>query len=192
MPVGWGIVEARAAGTDPSFWQATSRGAGAEGGGGVLDYGGFVVSLSLFSPAPLSFLYWTFVPCVACSPHHPGCYFLSAHTSSFTCMFLRFGRHAVGAILSEPVVDPAAPKIEGSVMLARAETREEVVEQLRRDTYFRSGVWDWEKVVIYPVSVFRALFGGWEVRGKGESGKEGGGKGDVWVGDWAGLMGCIV
>lgn len=107
-------------------------------------------------------------------------------------MFLRFGRHAVGAILSEPVVDPAAPKIEGSVMLARAETREEVVEQLRRDTYFRSGVWDWEKVVIYPVSVFRALFGGWEVRGKGESGKEGGGKGDVWVGDWAGLMGCIV
>jgi hypothetical protein len=51
-------------------------------------------------------------------------------------------------------------------MLASAETREEVVEQLRRDTYFRSGVWDWEKVVIYPVSVFRALFGGWGVGGR--------------------------
>lgn len=37
-------------------------------------------------------------------------------------------------------------------MLASAETREEVVEQLRRDTYFTSGVWDWDKVVVYPVS----------------------------------------
>lgn len=55
MPVGWEIVEARAAGTDPSFWQATSRGAGAEGWGGVLDYGRFVVSLSLSLLAVASF-----------------------------------------------------------------------------------------------------------------------------------------
>jgi len=140
--------------------------------------GSLFLSLSLFS-CPAFFLTGLSVLRSACS----ACFSFFAHFlhthSSFTCMFIRFGRHAIGAILSEPVVDPAAPKIEGSVMLARAETREEVVEQLRRDTYFTSGVWDWEKVVIYPVSVFRALFGGWEVRGKGESGKEGGGKGDV-------------
>jgi len=80
---------------------------------------------------------------------------------------------SAGAILSEPLLDPTAPKIEGSVMLASAETREEVVEQLRRDTYFTSGVWDWEKVVIYPVSGF-VLFSG-----VGEWGEGGGGKGDV-------------
>lgn len=91
-------------------------------------------------------------------------------SSRFAFTVLRFCRRAAGAILSEPLTDPAAPKIEGSVLLASAETREEVVEQLRRDTYFTSGVWDWEKVVIYPVSGFMLCseVGVWGLEGEGE------------------------
>lgn len=34
-------------------------------------------------------------------------------------------------------------------MLAQAETKEQVLETLKRDLYRTSGVWDWEKVQIY-------------------------------------------
>lgn len=89
-----------------------------------------------------------------------------------------------GAILSEPLTDPSAPKIEGSVMLALAETREEVVEQLRGDAYFRGGVWDWERVVIYPVS------GEWFVWWWGRTGGKGGGRGGRGRGRWGwGMLG---
>lgn len=70
-------------------------------------------------------------------------------------------------------------------MLASAETREEVVEQLRRDTYFTSGVWDWDKVVVYPVSGLMLCS---EVRGCGA----GGGCLVVAGLGWVGLMGRIV
>lgn len=58
-----------------------------------------------------------------------------------------------GAILSEPITDPKSPKITGSVLLAVADSREQVIEQLKRDIYFTSGVWDWDKVQIHPVSL---------------------------------------
>ena len=37
-------------------------------------------------------------------------------------------------------------------MLAVAESKEDVVRQLKEDIYFKSGVWDWDRVQVYPVS----------------------------------------
>ena len=64
----------------------------------------------------------------------------------------------LGAILSEPISDPQNPQITGSVMLAVAESKEEVVRQLKEDIYFKSGVWDWDRVQVYPVSSHLFLF----------------------------------
>lgn len=36
-------------------------------------------------------------------------------------------------------------------MLALAESKEEVLEALKKDIYSKSGVWDWNKVQIHPV-----------------------------------------
>ena len=43
-------------------------------------------------------------------------------------------------------------KINGSIMLALAESKEEVLAALKEDVYSTAGVWDWEKVTIQPVS----------------------------------------
>ena len=37
------------------------------------------------------------------------------------------------------------PKIKGSIMLAFAETKEDVIKALSDDVYFEEGVWDWKK-----------------------------------------------
>lgn len=42
--------------------------------------------------------------------------------------------------------------IRGSVLLAQAESYEEVLQALRKDICYTSGVWDLEKAQIYPVS----------------------------------------
>ncbi|KAK6433841.1 hypothetical protein LTR95_009979 [Oleoguttula sp. CCFEE 5521] len=47
-----------------------------------------------------------------------------------------------GASLDEPVQEGQGPKINGSVMLALSETREEVIEKLKQDVYWTKGVWD--------------------------------------------------
>lgn len=62
-------------------------------------------------------------------------------------------------MLDEPLGDDKGPKIKGSVMLATAESREEVLEELKRDVYFKEGVWDRDRVEIMPVSL-SVLFGG--------------------------------
>ncbi|KAL8795689.1 MAG: hypothetical protein Q9195_001927 [Heterodermia aff. obscurata] len=64
----------------------------------------------------------------------------------------------LGAILSEPISDPQKPQMTGSVMLAVAESKEDVVQQLKEDIYFKSGVWDWDRVQIHPVSSGLFLF----------------------------------
>jgi hypothetical protein len=51
-------------------------------------------------------------------------------------------------------VEGSALKISGSVMMAQAATKEEVMEKLKQDVY-ADGVWDFEKTQIIPVS---ALF----------------------------------
>jgi hypothetical protein len=52
--------------------------------------------------------------------------------------------------MSKPPVEGETPPIIGSAMLAYAETKEEVIESLKNDIYSKEGVWDWDKVQIWP------------------------------------------
>ncbi|EMC97199.1 hypothetical protein BAUCODRAFT_32941 [Baudoinia panamericana UAMH 10762] len=67
---------------------------------------------------------------------------LSAIKSAVDTGFITFG----GASLDEPLKEGEGPKINGSAMLARADTKEQVLEKLKEDVYYKTGVWDWEKV----------------------------------------------
>ncbi|KAK4922447.1 hypothetical protein LTR28_012633 [Elasticomyces elasticus] len=61
-----------------------------------------------------------------------------------------------GATLDAVPGDDGPLKINGSVMMALARSREEVMEKLREDVYFRRGVWDESKIQIFPFkSAFR-------------------------------------
>ncbi|TID15692.1 Dimeric alpha-beta barrel [Venturia nashicola] len=63
-----------------------------------------------------------------------------------------------GAFFSDvPKEGERLPPIIGSAMLAHAETKEEVLEKLKKDVYSESEVWDWSKVQIYP---FKSAIGG--------------------------------
>ncbi|KAF2771240.1 hypothetical protein EJ03DRAFT_325689 [Teratosphaeria nubilosa] len=55
-----------------------------------------------------------------------------------------------GATLDEPIKEGEGPKINGSVMLGQADTKEEILEQLRKDVYMQNGVWDESKIQIMP------------------------------------------
>ncbi|KAI7254085.1 hypothetical protein KC343_g3805 [Hortaea werneckii] len=55
-----------------------------------------------------------------------------------------------GASLDEPIKEGEPPKINGSVMLAVADTKEEVMKSVKEDVYFTSGVWDESKIQIFP------------------------------------------
>lgn len=56
----------------------------------------------------------------------------------------------VGAFLEEPVKEGETPKMKGSAMLIRANSKEEVIERLKNDVYVTGGVWDWDKVQVFP------------------------------------------
>ena len=60
-------------------------------------------------------------------------------------------QRASGATLDEPVKDGESLKINGSVMMAAADSPEEIMERLKNDVYAKE-VWDLEKVQIIPVS----------------------------------------
>ncbi|KAK5127459.1 hypothetical protein LTR85_006798 [Meristemomyces frigidus] len=53
-----------------------------------------------------------------------------------------------GASLEEPLKEGEGPKANGSVMLALADTKEEVLEKVKEDIYAKSGVWDESKEAI--------------------------------------------
>jgi hypothetical protein len=56
-----------------------------------------------------------------------------------------------GAYMSDPPKpDEVPPPMIGSVLVAVAATKEEVLERLSKDIYTTSGVWDIEKVQIWP------------------------------------------
>ncbi|KAL9128634.1 MAG: hypothetical protein Q9217_002730 [Psora testacea] len=57
-----------------------------------------------------------------------------------------------GALLDEPVKEGGNLKMNGSFLLAVAETREEVIKTLREDIYTTARVWDWNRIEIHPVS----------------------------------------
>ncbi|KAK4690785.1 uncharacterized protein P7C71_g6085, partial [Lecanoromycetidae sp. Uapishka_2] len=80
-------------------------------------------------------------------PHH-----LKALTPAVEKGFWKLG----GAMLDEVPKEGEGPKINGSVMLALAESKEEVLDALKEDVYSKAGVWDWDKVQIHPfISAFR-------------------------------------
>lgn len=60
-----------------------------------------------------------------------------------------------GATLDEPITEGKGPKINGSIMLALAESKEEVLEKLKGDVYAKEGVWDEGRIQIFP---FKAAF----------------------------------
>lgn len=49
------------------------------------------------------------------------------------------------------IKEAQGPRIKGSIMLAFAESKEDVLKALQEDVYFTQGVWDWNKVQIHPV-----------------------------------------
>lgn len=57
-----------------------------------------------------------------------------------------------GATLHSPPKDGKL-NISGSAIIARANSVEEVLEVLKQDIYYRSGVWDFDKIQIHPVRV---------------------------------------
>ena len=60
------------------------------------------------------------------------------------------GRFRLGGAYFHPQ-EPGQPRlVKGSVIIACADTKEEVVEILKKDVFTTSGVWDWSKVEIYP------------------------------------------
>ena len=63
-----------------------------------------------------------------------------------------YSKNQIGALLDEVPQPGQSLKICGSAMLVQADSREEVLQALRRDIYSKNGVWDLEKVQIYPVS----------------------------------------
>lgn len=52
--------------------------------------------------------------------------------------------------------DPATFEFTGSTLVCTAESRDEIMRSLADDVYAKSGVWDLEKVQIWPVSLARA------------------------------------
>ncbi|KAL9063605.1 MAG: hypothetical protein Q9157_008160 [Trypethelium eluteriae] len=61
------------------------------------------------------------------------------------------GLFRLGGAYFHPREESEAPlQVRGSVVIACAESKEEVVEVLKRDVFTTSGVWDWGKVEIYP------------------------------------------
>ncbi|RDL37813.1 Uncharacterized protein BP5553_05246 [Venustampulla echinocandica] len=55
-----------------------------------------------------------------------------------------------GAFLEEVPKEGEGMKMLGSCMIASASSKEEVMEALKKDIYAQSGVWDLNKIQIYP------------------------------------------
>ena len=78
---------------------------------------------------------------------------MPAHESGFWIMG--------GAIMSEKPSEGHVPMI-GSAMVAYAETKEEVIEAIKKDIYTESEVWDLSKIQIWPFrsAIRKGLHGG--------------------------------
>ncbi|KAL9097226.1 MAG: hypothetical protein Q9165_000653 [Trypethelium subeluteriae] len=61
-----------------------------------------------------------------------------------------------GGFLEDVPKEGQPLKLKGSVMLAWAESRDEVMKVIEEDVYFKNDVWDKSKIQIYPFkSAFR-------------------------------------
>lgn len=63
-----------------------------------------------------------------------------------------YSKNQIGALLDDVPQPGQSLKICGSAMLVQADSREEVLQVIQQDIYAKNGVWDLEKVQIYPVS----------------------------------------
>ncbi|KEQ75034.1 YCII-related domain protein [Aureobasidium namibiae CBS 147.97] len=55
-----------------------------------------------------------------------------------------------GAMLEDTPKEGSPLKITGSVMMAVASSKEEVMEKIKSDIYADKGVWDMDKIQIFP------------------------------------------
>ncbi|KAI4853673.1 hypothetical protein E4T44_00688 [Aureobasidium sp. EXF-8845] len=55
-----------------------------------------------------------------------------------------------GAMLEDTPKESSPLKITGSVMMAVASSKEEVMEKIKSDIYADKGVWDMDKIQIFP------------------------------------------
>jgi len=55
-----------------------------------------------------------------------------------------------GGMLEEVPKEGEGLKLNGSAFIALAESREKVLEVLRKDTYAESGIWDMSKIQLIP------------------------------------------
>ncbi|QIW97393.1 hypothetical protein AMS68_002911 [Peltaster fructicola] len=62
-----------------------------------------------------------------------------------------------GAILDEPVVEGKPLNITGSAMMFCADTREEVLEQVKQDVYYKGDVWDKDKILPFKTAFRQQL-----------------------------------
>ncbi|TQN73695.1 Aspercryptin biosynthesis cluster protein B [Colletotrichum shisoi] len=53
--------------------------------------------------------------------------------------------------------EPSSLKVIGSTIVCVAESKEEIMEMLKRDVYVDRGVWDLERVQMWPVSLVTAI-----------------------------------
>jgi len=83
---------------------------------------------------------------MAVRPQH-----LSALTPRVEAGFWKMG----GAFLNTTPIPDQTPDFAGSCMIAYASTKEEVLDVINGDVYAKEGVWDLEKMTIFP---FKAAF----------------------------------
>lgn len=63
-----------------------------------------------------------------------------------------------GAFMSEVPKEGETPSVLGSVVIAYAESKEEVLRDLKGDVYTESGVWDWDRVSFPDCSYVLVFF----------------------------------
>ncbi|MDI1487280.1 MAG: hypothetical protein OHK93_006549 [Ramalina farinacea] len=56
-----------------------------------------------------------------------------------------------GGILEDKLEEGEPLRIAGSFLIACAKSSDEVKERLQKDVHFEHGIWDWDKLQIYPV-----------------------------------------
>lgn len=59
----------------------------------------------------------------------------------------------IGATLAHPPVGDEQKPFNGSCIVAHAATREEVMEEIKKDVYATAGVWNLDGIIVYPVSL---------------------------------------
>ncbi len=74
-------------------------------------------------------------------------------SSAFSVHGSPFLLGSLGAILDEQPLEGETLEMKGSVLVAVAESREEALKIVKEDVYSTQGVWDVEKLQIYPVGV---------------------------------------